>query len=174
MRDEEKSLGKSLLDGILAVGGLVWLGMIVIAMVSVVVAAWSVVRDALRGTNAPIKTADLKQKLKRGVRLWCALCLLLLSLNALVLGELTAFVLIGLAGMLLITRPWHWLDAKVGPSGRNVRYGTAVVVMVVGVSLLPTPKPAVRKAQLSQPNHTVHAALSQPSRAMDGSPWVGT
>ena len=75
MRDEEKSLGKSLLDGFLALAGIVWLGMIVLAMVSVVMAAWSVVRDALRGTSDPTKTADLKQKLKRGVRLWCALCL---------------------------------------------------------------------------------------------------
>lgn len=174
MRDEEKSLGKSLLDGLLAVGGLVWLGMIVIAMVSVVVAAWSVIRDALRGTSDPTKAATLKQTLKRGVRLWCVLFLLLLSLNALVMGEFTAFVLIGLAGTLLITKPGHWLDARVGPSGRNLRYGAAVVAMVVGVSLLPTPKPPVRKAQLSQPTHTVHVALSQPSRAVDGSPWVGT
>jgi len=160
MRDEEKSLGKSLLDGLLAVGGLVWLGMIVIAMISVVVAAWSVVRDALRGTSDPIKTADLKQKqkLKRGVRLWCALCLLLLSLNALVIGEFTAFVLIGLAGTLLITKPGHWLDARVGPSGQNLRYGAAVVAMVVGVNLLPTPKPPVRKAQLSQPVHRMRPA----------------
>ena len=28
-------------------------------------------------------------------------------------------------------------------------------------------------SELSQPNHTVHVALSQPSRAMDGSPEVG-
>ncbi len=162
MRDEEKSLSKSLLDGLLAVAGLVWLGMIVIAMVSVVVTAWSVVRDALRGTSDPIKTADLKQKLKRGVRLWCALCLLLLSLNALVLGEWMACVLIGLAGMLLITRPWHWLDARVGPSGRNLRYGTAVVAMVVGVGLLPPPKSSVRNAQLSQPTHN---AVAEQDRA---------
>ena len=33
MRDEEKSLGKSLLDGFLALAGIVWLGMIVLAMV---------------------------------------------------------------------------------------------------------------------------------------------
>ena len=98
---------------------------------------------------------------------------MLLSLNALVTGEFTAFVLIGLAGMLLITKPWHWLDARVGPSGRNLRYGTAVVAMVVGVSLLPPPKPSVRKAQLSQPHHIVDAALIQPSRTMDGSLEVG-
>ena len=173
MRDEEKSLGKSLLDGFLALAGIVWLGMIVLAMVSVIVAAWSVVRDALRGTSDPIKTADLKQKLKRGVRLWCALCLLLLSLNALVQGEWTACVLIGLAGMLLITRPWYWLDVKVGPSGRKWRYGAAVVAMVVGVGLLPTPKPSVRKAQLSEPGHNIHAALGHPRLVKVGSPWAG-
>lgn len=172
MRDEEKSLGRSLLDGLLAVGGLIWLGMIVIAMASVAVAAWSMVRDAIRGTSDPVKAADLKQKLKRGVRLWCALGLWLLSLNALTMGEWTACVLIGLAGTLLVTRPWHGLDARVGPSGRKWRYGAAVVAMVIGVGLLPTPT-AVRKAQLSQPIHIVHMALGQPSRTTAGSPWAG-